>query len=61
MNSLFKSIEIVHGETTKKIYINVNLAECIAPNEHSVTIKMNCGSEYLVRESIFTLLERLQS
>ena len=61
MQQLFKSIIIEDGETTKKIYINVNLIESISETPSYVHIKMSNGSSWLTKENILLLLDRLQT
>jgi uncharacterized protein YlzI (FlbEa/FlbD family) len=62
MEQIFKQITVLYGDkSTKKIYINVNLIECIEETHSAVSIKMQRGNTWLVEEPIFSLLERLQS
>jgi hypothetical protein len=61
MKQLFKSITIEDGETTKKIYINVNLIESIIETPSYVHIRMQQGSSWLTKEPLMLLLDRLQS
>lgn len=62
MERIFRPITVQHGETTKRIYINVTLIEYIEETETAVFIKMQRGNGWLVHnESIQLLLERLQA
>jgi uncharacterized protein YlzI (FlbEa/FlbD family) len=62
MKRIFRPITVQHGETTKQIYININLIEYIEETDSAVFIKMQHGNGWLVyNESIQLLIERLQS
>lgn len=62
MERIFRPITVQHGETTKRVYINIALIEYIEETETGVFIKMQKGNGWLVYgEHIQKLLERLQS
>ena len=62
MEQIFKPITVRHGDkSTKKVYININLIECIEETHSAVQVKMQRGNTWLVEEPILILLERLQS
>jgi uncharacterized protein YlzI (FlbEa/FlbD family) len=62
MTRIFFQITVTYSDTsTQIIFINVNLIEYISETTSGVHIKMQNGNSWIVNESIYTLLERLQS
>lgn len=62
MERIFRHITIQDGNTTKRIYINVNLVESIEESKTGVYIKMQYGNGWVaLEEPIYMIIERFQS
>lgn len=61
MTRIFFPITVTYDDaSTQTIFINVNLIEYITETTSGVHIKMQNGNGWIVNESIYALLERLQ-